>query len=263
MNWRTLLVVSSIVLPVFLLMPLAYANDVTVPTTLQFGVPEYSGYISFDEEQTFDEVKRESSYWYFDEYGFQVRNANMSVTNFFEHHDELEFTVSAASGITSTSKVYVGTEKGRPHKVFIDNNEYNEGNHWTYDGSSETLTVTWTHSSPAVVKVKWKGGGLGLFNLDVKVTKDGLPTWAYVRIGQENRSVFATTTFQLPYGIYTVTAVCGSVTETKQVGLFSHTTVGFNFHGPKPSLDIPWQLAVPFVVFFVAILIFLVWKRGK
>ena len=259
MKWKSLLVLTStILLSIFLLTPSALANDVTVPTTLHFGIPEYSGYISFDEAQTFDEVKRESSYWYFDDYGFQMRNGNMTVTNLFAEHDELEFRVSAASGVTSTSKVVVGTAKGKPHKVFIDNIEHNEGIYWTYDGPSNTLIITWTHASPAVVKVTWKGSGMGLYNLHVYVTQGGYPASAILNVRGINYTAYALHNFELPRGTYDVICYCGDHVKTKRVGLFGDTTIGFSFEVDYRN---PWLWGVPLLIIFVAAVFLFIRKR--
>jgi len=161
---------------------------------------------------------------------------------------DLEFKISAEATESSTTEVYCG-DKGKPHKVFIDNTKYNENDHWTYDESAKTLTVIWTHSSSATIKIKWKGGGLDLYNLHIKVTRDGFPTNAFVTIGHENRSVFGVTNFQLPYGSYQVTVQCGSESQRKEVGLYANTNTGFSFGSPKRHGKIPWE-GYPLTLFF-------------
>ena len=83
-------------------------------------------------------------------------DANIIAANHLRN--KLTLTISAPSGTTSTTKVYCGTRrKDKPHKVWINNNKYAEGDHWTYDHITKTLTVKWSHSSIANIQIRWRG----------------------------------------------------------------------------------------------------------
>ena len=73
-------------------------------------------------------------------------NVNASVTS-WSFSNNLTFTVSAPSGSTSTTKVYVG-DKGQPTSVSGATN-------WSYDEATKILTITVVHSSPATITVDW------------------------------------------------------------------------------------------------------------
>lgn len=145
----------------------------------------------------------------------------------------LDFAVSKASG-TSTTKVYCGT-MGQPISV-------SGATSWNYDSATKICTITATHSSIEEIMMDWTPHARGSYNLQVHVTKNGLPTNAYICIqGYENRSIFALTKFQLPYGEYTVIATCEGKTQTKTIFLSDNTCVGFNFEGPKKHGRTPWE----------------------
>ena len=171
-----------------------------------------------------------------------------------------EFTLTMTGVGTTTTEIYIPTDKGRPYKVFIENNEYNEPHYWTYDGSTRIVTITWTHSSPAVIKLKWKGGGMGLYNLNVHVTQGGYPTHAIINVEGKNYTCYALHNFKLPYDTYDVTCYCDGTTQTKTVGLFGDTSIGFNFTGhplsPKPS----WLWSLPILIIIGAAL-FILFRR--
>ena len=161
----------SLLITLFLLttVPLVSAHDITVPTNAYFGLPIYGTYINFNTETTFDNVYRENSYWYFDGYGFQVQNANMTITKFFTDN-ELKFMVSAPSG-TSAAKVYCA-EKGKPTTV-------SGVSSWNYSEVTRIVTITVAHSSEQEIIIKWLRVGPGLpttyFPLNVTVIKDNKP----------------------------------------------------------------------------------------
>lgn len=61
--------------------------------------------------------------------------------------NKLSFTLSYGSGQTSTTKVYVG-DKGEPKTV-------NGTTSWSYNSSSNILTITALHSSSTTITVRW------------------------------------------------------------------------------------------------------------
>jgi len=139
----------------FLFIPFVSAHTITVPTNFYFGIPRYGTYINFNTEKTFDNVYRENDYWYFDGYGFQVQNANMTITDYFTNPYILKLTVNAPSGTASTTKVYVG-DKGVPKEVWIENGTLA----WSYDASTTTLTLEATHLNRTVkIVVDWRMPG--------------------------------------------------------------------------------------------------------
>lgn len=129
----------------FLYIVVPSSASVFVPDTAYFGIPEYSTYINFNSQQTFGAVYREDSYWYFNDYGFQVQNANITISSFFENN-HLIFTVSAPSG-TSTSKVYVDN-LGHPTSI-------KGATSYHYDSETKILTLTVSHSSNVEIDVSW------------------------------------------------------------------------------------------------------------
>ena len=129
----------------FIFIPLVLAHTITVPTTVHFGLTTYGTYINFNTAKTFNNVYRENNYWYFDGYGFQVQNANMSISNFFTGN-KLVFTVSAPSG-TSTTEIYCG-DRSKPGRV-------TGAKSWSYNKNTKICTVTVQHSSPATVTLDW------------------------------------------------------------------------------------------------------------
>lgn len=141
------------ILTLFLLIPFAQAHTITVPAWYYFPTQGY--WINFSPSQvlgtwSYDAV---NDYQYFDGYGFQVQNANMTITNFFSNN-KLEFTNTAGTGNISTTEVYVGS-KGKPTAVEINNQAYSEGDKWTWDSLGSIVTVTWIHSSVANIILSW------------------------------------------------------------------------------------------------------------
>ena len=139
----------------------AYAT-VTVPATAYFGYGT-GAYTNFQSQQTFTSVYRESDMWYFNDYGLNVENANLTVTKYFDN-EELDFTVDAGAGETSTSKIYCAN-LGEPYKL--------EGvRDWEYDGSTRIVTVHVDHQSSEDVKIYW---GATASSPDADTTGGGTP----------------------------------------------------------------------------------------
>jgi len=80
--------------------------------------------------------------------GDQKKMHLTNVTNIQYANDKFSFTISADSGVTSTSKVQVG-DKGEPISVY--------GATWSYDDSTRTLTLTVHHEGSEEVVVRWSG----------------------------------------------------------------------------------------------------------
>ena len=127
----------------FLFISNVYAHTITVPRTTYFGFCN-NCYIKFASTQSFDTVYRESNYWYFGEYGFQIQNGNMSINTFFVR-DELELEVTAETGKTSTTKVYVAS-KGEPTIVTGPDS-------WSYNDTTKIVTLT--ESDAAIITLAW------------------------------------------------------------------------------------------------------------
>jgi len=126
--------------------PFVSAHDITVPTNVYFGFGN-ACYINFNTQQTFGIIKREDNYWYFNGYGFQVQNGNMTITDFGFARDKLVFILNAPSGTISTANIYV-RDKGKPLNVRGTAN-------WTYNEVTKVLTVYVTHKSPQQIEVLW------------------------------------------------------------------------------------------------------------
>ena len=62
-------------------------------------------------------------------------------------NDILSLTITASSGVTTTTKIYVGS-KGVPKSV-------SGASSWSYETSTKILTITKLHSSPADIEVSW------------------------------------------------------------------------------------------------------------
>lgn len=152
---KKLLTASLALTILFLLVNSVYAHDISVPTNCYFGCTDYGTYISFNPAKTFDTTYRESNVWWFDGWGFQVSNGNVTVTDFFSSNpDKFYLTVSAPSGITSTSKLYL-EKKGTPQTVEINGQIFQKGDKWTWDEATKILTITWVHASDANIVVNW------------------------------------------------------------------------------------------------------------
>lgn len=133
----------TISLLAFLFLPTVYAHTIIVEPNVYFGLPQYGTYISFSTQQAFDLVYRELGYWYFDGYGFQVQNANITITNFGFANNILAYNLTGTG--TSSSKIYV-KEKGSPASV-------TGATFWNYDSPTKLLTVTATGS--VTITVSW------------------------------------------------------------------------------------------------------------
>jgi len=128
-------------------------EHVTVSTNVYFGLPIYATYINFNSESTFTWVYREDSYWYFDDFGFQVENANLTVTDFFEANaDTLTFDVVANSGVNSITKVYCGG-KGEPVSV-------SGATSYAFNNATNVLMANVTHQSNQQIVLDWSQAGV-------------------------------------------------------------------------------------------------------
>ena len=133
-----------------------YAHTITVPTSAYFGFGT-GNYINFGVEKSFDTIYRENNYWYFDDYGFQVQDANMTINKLYEAA-ELTFTLSAPTNTTSTAKVVVPAFLGKPTRVDFNGVAQTEGEGWTWNDETLTVTVSPTHSSDVIVTIYFSTG---------------------------------------------------------------------------------------------------------
>ena len=122
---------------------------ITVSSNYYFGLPSQDTYINFATAQTFNTLLRANGYWYFNDYRFQVQNANMTINSFFVDN-QLTFTLDAGSGETSITKIYLG-DLGEPQQILIDGTR----SPINYNSGTKILTITVTHSSLASVIVDW------------------------------------------------------------------------------------------------------------
>jgi hypothetical protein len=145
LNWKTLslLTLLCLLLPISLAQATAYYTN----TNFHFGFGSGS-YLNFNATRTFTTHPYESSdYWYFDGYGFNAQNGNVTITDFFSGGN-LFFTVTAPMGNTSTINVYVGA-KGNATEVW-------GATSWNYNATSKILSVTRFHTVAAMgISVFW------------------------------------------------------------------------------------------------------------
>ena len=123
---------------------------ISVSSNYYFGLPSQDTYINFATAQTFNTLLRANGYWYFNDYRFQVQNANMTINSFFVDN-QLTFTLDAESGETSITKIYLG-DLGEPQRILVNGVDTRPIN---YDSGTRILTITVTHSSLASVIVDW------------------------------------------------------------------------------------------------------------
>jgi len=145
-RWKPKHLALILTISLFLtLIPNVYAHTITVPPTAHFGFGT-GDYINFDAEQTFGTVYRENGMWYFDNYGLQVENANLTVSKYFTDN-QLNFILTAPSSTISTTKVYCDG-KGKPVTL-------TGASSWSYNIATKIATITVTHSSSQEVTLDW------------------------------------------------------------------------------------------------------------
>ena len=173
---KKLTFIILILLACLLSLPTAYAS-VTIPPTWHGGKnPPDNCYISFSSTQAFNQVYRDSSnFWFFDGYGFYVTNANATITDFFEsHQDKLEIRLSASSSQALADLRIKPSNRGIPNTLLIyqlpylpipTKQEFDScpTTCWYYDStnniiyikvelhSSATVTIWWTEYYPPIV----------------------------------------------------------------------------------------------------------------
>lgn len=151
MPWKTKTTIILIVVLflIFSAIPSIFANFyVSVNNFFGFGT---NCYINFNSPQVFSNIYRLNGYWYFDGYGFQVENANITITQFFISN-QLKFTLYADSGI-STTRIYLNV-LGQPTSISGANTS-------SYNPSTKILTLTASHDSPVDIITSWIPPSLG------------------------------------------------------------------------------------------------------
>ena len=91
----------------------------------------------------------------------------VSISAWSSNSNKLTFTVSAPSGIISTTKIYCG-DKGEPREVYSSNGTLT----WVYNSSTKILTLNVVHDGAANILVDWRI--LGDANGDGKVNYSDL-----------------------------------------------------------------------------------------
>lgn len=133
-------------------------KNLTVTSDVYFTFPDGSE-INFANGKGFDNLTPENStgewFWMFDNYSFQMRDANMTITNYFsgfgQGNTRLGFTLYGESGNTSTTKLYTSL-LGKPKYVRV--NGVNVP--FAYDEATGILTISIVHSSPEEVEIDWE-----------------------------------------------------------------------------------------------------------
>jgi hypothetical protein len=86
--------------------------------------------------------------WYFDDYGFNVSNGNVTVTDFFRTDpDDLALTAYAPTGNTSITNIFC-MGKGEPKQIHANG-------WWQYNGTTGILQVNMTHASSKSLWISW------------------------------------------------------------------------------------------------------------
>ena len=76
----------------------------------------------------------------------ETATANMTVTKVVS--DEITYMINAATDVTSTTKIYIGS-KGKPTEV-------SGSTSWSYSSSLKVVTVSVLHQSPADITLNWE-----------------------------------------------------------------------------------------------------------
>jgi len=141
-----------------------YAHTITVPANTYFGFGTGS-YINFNSPMTFDNIYRENGFWYFNGYGFQVKNANVTITKFYADYMPSELTFEAKMPKGKVGETIL-TGLGRiPIAVYIDGSlhypkstkaDYDacQGNCWYYDSTNDLIYVK---TAGSTVQIIWSG----------------------------------------------------------------------------------------------------------
>lgn len=131
-------------LSLLLLFFIAPVSAITVSPNAYFGCPIYSTYLHFDSTITLNNIDLRDNWCYFDEYGFQVENANITIIQFFMD-DKLIFDTEGTEA--STTKIYVA-DKGKPLRVI-------GATSWEYDEETKILTINIAHMGIYNIEVHW------------------------------------------------------------------------------------------------------------
>jgi len=99
-----------------------------------------------DREQTYPTPEGMMK-WQLKHYSDVSIYTNKNMTSSSYGGNVITFVISAPSGNTSTTKVYVG-DKGKPTSV-------SGATSWSYNEATKILTITVVHSSPATITVDW------------------------------------------------------------------------------------------------------------
>lgn len=286
MRWLRLAFSTILFSLVFLaLIPFVFGHNIYYDPSAHmdspFTIPDYGTWIDFSTPQVFDTYYRENSYCYFRKsttslVGFQVQNANLTITDFFaSDSNKLIFDAEAPSG-TSTTKVYCG-DRGKP--VEITPSTADSG----YSATTKIQTLTWTHSSNQEITLRWsphdpytvdiwyvltvavlRENGTTATGVPVIVTLEG------EEAGSSITDAWGEARFNLGWGEYLVQAGTGNETASTTVMLDSDRKVTLILESLTqllPPIDIPIDIIEIInrclLFFAAAIIIVAIWWLRK
>lgn len=159
MAWKRVLAYSFLVVVLaFALLPSVAFCSVTVNTNNYFSCGSGS-YVSFDETKTFNAVNKtfQTSGWYFDNYGFEATNCNITVTDLFVANSKAVYmTLRSTSDGVASVKFEDGNRVSQPASV-------SNVALWSYStvDNSVSFTNSLTANTNYIVVVSWDAAGGG------------------------------------------------------------------------------------------------------
>jgi len=143
---------------------------VTIPPTWHGGkMPPDNCYISFSTTHTFNKVYRDlNNFWFFDNYGFYVANANATITDFFDSDQNILKVAVKGSPNTFAELKIIPYKKGMPRFIMLNQTVYStpstsiqtflntHSDCWYYDPSNNIIYVKAQLHSTIVVTISWK-----------------------------------------------------------------------------------------------------------
>lgn len=125
------------------------AHTVTVSPDVYFHLWQQNTYVDFASNLSFDSIKLTEDRLYLNQYWFSVRDANLTISEFFTEY-QLVLFVHAPSETLSTMEIYVD-DWGEPTSVYSTNGTLT----WSYNVSNKSMSFTITHHGRVEVIVDW------------------------------------------------------------------------------------------------------------